>query len=289
VRFATLVLWNITNVRPLYVRPALADNVSYTSHGRVFAGYFTAPQAFVAGTEEHMSSTDEGNDRRSETEPPLEIDPADDAVPNSRTATVEAMISFLRTEALLAEERAKELRNRAKNLAEQFRIEFSHDRRHKSNNQGSDAATHVDSEMAPLDEHGNPKYKGKKRGRKPKPRRRKHNPDRQKRKHTGYTLFVQETHPLIKNDNSNITNSQIVSIVAKRWRDLSESQRRQWKERALSTTSIEDQAVHSIVHNDGQHDDASEGNSSMNMIVEKKDVGDELSETLGRKRSRRQN
>jgi hypothetical protein len=244
-----------------------------------FAGSFTAPEAQAASTtasEEHISDADDGNDHNSETQP-LENDPADNnAITTSRTATLEAMISFLYTEAELAEERAKQLRNRAKDLAEQFGIELSHYHDNNNKHQGFVAAPNVDSDMAPLDEHGNPKYKGKRRGRKPKPRKRKHNPDREKRRHTGYTLFVQETHPLIKKENLNVTNAQIVSIVAKRWRDLSESQRRQWKERALGTSSNEDQVVNHHVHNDDQNVDAREEYNHVDQIVE------------GRKRTRRQ-
>jgi hypothetical protein len=43
-------------------------------------------------------------------------------------------------------------------------------------------------EAAPLDENGIPKYKGKKRGRKPKKRVRRRNPNAKKRSHTAYTL-----------------------------------------------------------------------------------------------------
>lgn len=45
--------------------------------------------------------------------------------------------------------------------------------------------TNTNTEEAPLDEHGNPKYKGKKRGRKPKKRKRCLT---KKRGHTAYTL-----------------------------------------------------------------------------------------------------
>ena len=51
------------------------------------------------------------------------------------------------------------------------------------------------TELPPLDEKGQPKYKGKKRGRKPKVRKRKLQVDRPKRQHTGYALFMQETYP----------------------------------------------------------------------------------------------
>ncbi len=46
----------------------------------------------------------------------------------------------------------------------------------------------ISYESAPLDENGIPKYKGRKRGRKPKKRLRKRNPNAKKRSHTAYTL-----------------------------------------------------------------------------------------------------
>ena len=49
-------------------------------------------------------------------------------------------------------------------------------------------------ETAPLDENGVPKYKGKKRGRKPKKRLRKRNPHAKKRAHTAYTLVSKQHH-----------------------------------------------------------------------------------------------
>jgi hypothetical protein len=72
--------------------------------------------------------------------------------------------------------------------------------------------------MAPLDEHGVPKYKGKKRGRKPKARKRKANPNRRKRQHTAYTLFVQETYPGIKAAYPEYPSKDVISIVAKQWK-----------------------------------------------------------------------
>jgi HMG (high mobility group) box len=170
----------------------------------------------------------------------------DRTLSTAQMSSVESMLSFLCNEADSAEERAKRLRDQAKTLAEQFGIDFDQFHRKLSQQDTS-------RDMAPLDEHGHPKYKGKKRGRKPRPRQRKHNPDREKRRHTGYTLFVQETHPLIKNDNLQATNAQIVSIVAKRWRDLSESQRRQWKARALATP-LDNPVMHDDVHNNDGSD-----------------------------------
>jgi acyl-CoA synthetase (NDP forming) len=54
----------------------------------------------------------------------------------------------------------------------------------------------ISYEPAPLDENGIPKYKGRKRGRKPKKRLRKRNPNAKKRSHTAYTL-VSRFHTLL--------------------------------------------------------------------------------------------
>jgi hypothetical protein len=89
--------------------------------------------------------------------------------------------------------------------------------------------------MPPLDEHGIPKYKGKKRGRKPKPRKRKANPNRRKRQHTGYTLFMQETYPGIKADHSNLPSKDIIAILAKQWGDVGPIEKAEWKAKAQAT------------------------------------------------------
>ena len=87
-----------------------------------------------------------------------------------------------------------------------------------------------------MDEHGIPKYKGKKRGRKPKNRKRKSNPNRRKRQHTAYTLFVQETYPGVKAANPNLPSKEVISIVAKQWgNELSKEEKHAWKMRALAT------------------------------------------------------
>jgi hypothetical protein len=92
------------------------------------------------------------------------------------------------------------------------------------------------SHMAPLDENGVPKYKGKKRGRKPKIRKRKVNPNRRKRQHTAYTLFVQETYPIIKSAYPDYASKDVISIVAKQWKnELSAEEKGQWRARALET------------------------------------------------------
>ena len=91
-------------------------------------------------------------------------------------------------------------------------------------------------QLPPLDANGVPKYKGKKRGRKPKYRKRKANPNRRKRQHTAYTLYVQETYPGIKAANPELPSKDVISIVAKQWADgVSVEEKRQWKERAKAT------------------------------------------------------
>ena len=91
-------------------------------------------------------------------------------------------------------------------------------------------------DLPPLDENGIPKYKGKKRGRKPKTRKRKANPNRRKRQHTAYTLYVQEIYPRVKAANLNLASKDVISIVAKRWgKEISAEEKSEWKARALAT------------------------------------------------------
>jgi hypothetical protein len=90
--------------------------------------------------------------------------------------------------------------------------------------------------LPPLDEHGVPKYKGKKRGRKPKVRRRKINPNRRKRQHTAYTIFVKETYPGIKESNPQLASKDIIAIVARQWKhQVTPEEKQAWKQRAQET------------------------------------------------------
>ncbi len=93
------------------------------------------------------------------------------------------------------------------------------------------------SELAPLDAFGNPKYKGRKRGRKPKKRKRALNPNRQKRQHTAYTLFVHEVYPTIRAQyqDTDYQSKDIIGLVARQWATISEAEKRVWKERALAS------------------------------------------------------
>lgn len=96
------------------------------------------------------------------------------------------------------------------------------------------------SEMPPLGEDGLPKYKGKKRGRKPKARKRKANPNRKKRQHTGYTLYMHDHYPAIKEANPDFASKDVITIVAKQWADLSPGEKADWKARAAATHEPED-------------------------------------------------
>ena len=89
--------------------------------------------------------------------------------------------------------------------------------------------------MPPLDENGKPKYKGRKRGRKPKPRKRKANPNRRKRQHTGYTLYMQDTYPTMKDANPDLASKDIIAMLAKQWAEIPQNEKLEWKARAVAT------------------------------------------------------
>eukprot|EP00980_Cylindrotheca_fusiformis_P028272 scaffold22589_cov138-Cylindrotheca_fusiformis.AAC.35 len=145
--------------------------------------------------------------------------------PNSFSST-SALVAFLRMEADAAEQKAKRFRDQAAALARQYGISEA----------DLGAYDCSPQQMAPLDEHGVPKYKGKKRGRKPKARKRKANPNRRKRQHTAYTLFVKETYPRIKAAYPEYPSKDVISIVAKQWKhDISGQEKEQWKARAVAT------------------------------------------------------
>ncbi|VEU39679.1 unnamed protein product [Pseudo-nitzschia multistriata] len=140
---------------------------------------------------------------------------------------LESMVSYLRKEAVLADEKAKRLRKQAAEIAKEFGITDESQKLYEMD----------PAELPPLDEKGMPKYKGKKRGPKPKARKRKVKAGRQKRKHTGYTLFMQETYPKAKIENPDLPPKALISIMAKLWRNLAAGGKREWKERAETVNS----------------------------------------------------
>jgi hypothetical protein len=103
----------------------------------------------------------------------------------------------------------------------------------------------------PLDENGIPRYRGRKRGRKPKERKRKVNPNRRKRAHTAYTLFVHERYPIVKSDHPDWQSKEVISVVARMWAEIPKEEKRTWKERAQSTVETDNP---SVVH-DGEEDE----------------------------------
>jgi hypothetical protein len=96
-------------------------------------------------------------------------------------------------------------------------------------------------QLPPLDENGVPKYKGRKRGRKPKLRKRKSNPNRRKRQHTAYTLFVKEIYPDVKVQHPDWPSKDVISIVAKQWATVPVAEKQKWKVRAQATHDSADE------------------------------------------------
>eukprot|EP00563_Minutocellus_polymorphus_P012969 CAMPEP_0181063896 /NCGR_PEP_ID=MMETSP1070-20121207/23893_1 /TAXON_ID=265543 /ORGANISM="Minutocellus polymorphus, Strain NH13" /LENGTH=150 /DNA_ID=CAMNT_0023144137 /DNA_START=86 /DNA_END=535 /DNA_ORIENTATION=+ len=136
--------------------------------------------------------------------------------------------AFLRAEADAAEDKARRLRIQAAALTQTAGLDIA-------------------DELAPLDEHGKPKYTGKKRGRKPKPKKRQRKPGTPKRKHTGYTLYMKEHYPSVKMAMAGrvpeAQSKDVISSVATSWKNLSEEDREAWKERARSMTAEEQETA----------------------------------------------
>jgi hypothetical protein len=154
----------------------------------------------------------------------------------------ESMVSYLRKEAALADQKAKRLRLQAAELAVKFGI----------TNDIQETYELDPIELAPLDEKGQPKYKGKKRGRKPKARQRKRKVGSPKRKHTGYTLFMQETYAGTKAANPELPSTGVISLVAKQWKELAVERKTEWKERAQHL-EIDEHDMNNITDKEGKN------------------------------------
>jgi HMG (high mobility group) box len=129
----------------------------------------------------------------------------------------------------------------------------------------SNRASEVGPELAPpLDANGIPKYRGKKRGRKPKERKRKVNPNRKKRAHTAYTLFVHERYPFVKNENPDLQSKEVISIVARLWAEVPIEEKRVWKERAISSAQSHPLAIHA----ENNDEDGDEGDENVDVDEE---------------------
>ena len=163
--------------------------------------------------------------------------------------TTSALVSYLRMEADIADERAQRLRSQAEALSERFGVTAELQSQYELN----------PDQMPPLDERGVPKYKGKKRGRKPKPRKRKLDPNRRKRQHTAYTLFVKEIYPGVKAQHPDLQSKEVISIVAKQWKEsLTPEEKRDWKIRAKSTHVEEEEDEEEEEEEEEEEDDETE-------------------------------
>lgn len=138
-------------------------------------------------------------------------------------------------------------------------------------------------ELAPLDAFGVPKYKGRKRGRKPKKRKRLPNPNRQKRQHTAYTLFVQENYPGVRAQYPDVQSKDIIGMVARQWANVPDIEKQVWKERALETHHVA--AAEEVVHE--EEEEGEEEDEEVHEEEEEEEAeGDEEEEPSPRRRGR---
>ncbi|CAB9521728.1 expressed unknown protein [Seminavis robusta] len=147
------------------------------------------------------------------------------ALADPSLTTTHALVAYLRMEADLAEEKSKRLRAQAAALSERFGVTEDMQSQYELN----------PDQLPPTDENGVPKYRGKKRGRKPKPRKRKVDPNRRKRQHTAYTIFVQETYPGVKLQHPDLQSKDVISMVARQWKEFDPQEKAMWKARAQAT------------------------------------------------------
>jgi len=60
---------------------------------------------------------------------------------------------------------------------------------------------------------------------------------------SGYTMFLVENRPSIASSNPHLKSTEIISLVAKQWRELSEEEKDVYKKKALEETSTAKEAV----------------------------------------------
>jgi len=198
-------------------------------------------------------------------------------------AAVAALVAYLRSEADLAEQKAAGLHQQAAALAAQFGIVDTVEELWQR-------YTLQQDELPPLDEHGVPKYKGKKRGRKAKPRQRQHNPDRPKRRHTGYTLFVESQYPAQRAANPTAKSNQLIPAIAKQWKGLTVTEKEEWKERAAATHNSsnkdDDDDDDEEDDNSNTNDNTNDGDADLNEEVEEEAEEEEDAAPPARRRKR---
>lgn len=117
--------------------------------------------------------------------------------------TTIAFVSFLRSEAEAAEIRAKQLWAQADKLIYDHGLE-----------------QHFQSV---------PKKLGGKKAK----RKRINDPERNRRKQlTGYTLFMKEVNPTVREEDPSLGNQDVVQKVAQLWSEKSDAQKQEWKSKA---------------------------------------------------------
>ena len=93
------------------------------------------------------------------------------------------------------------------------------------------------------------KEKETKKEKEPKKEKKEKNKDgspKKKRGTTGYLLFAKETRPLAKNDITTDENpspkpTEVVTEIAKRWKELSDEEREEWNEKAKAENTSSDE------------------------------------------------
>lgn len=70
----------------------------------------------------------------------------------------------------------------------------------------------------------------------------KESEEKGKRPLSGYNLFSKEERPILKKDIPDIKPKDIMGEIAKRWKALSEDQRKKWNDRALDEKGKADNA-----------------------------------------------
>ena len=78
------------------------------------------------------------------------------------------------------------------------------------------------------------------------PKKNKDGSPKKKRGTTGYLLFAKETRPLAKNDITTDENpspkpTEVVTEIAKRWKELSDEEREEWNEKAKAENTSSDE------------------------------------------------
>ena len=88
--------------------------------------------------------------------------------------------------------------------------------------------------------------KGEKKVKEPKATTNKDGSPKKKRGTTGYLLFAKETRPLAKNDITTDENpspkpTEVVTEIAKRWKELSDEEREEWNKKANAENASSDE------------------------------------------------